>query len=125
MDERGYVERVAATIDNNVLGDIVWDAAYSDWKDFGGVKFPGHIVQHQGEPMFFDLTVSDVKVNVPVDLKRSAGRGEVGEGGENRRGAATPPTEDLGNGFWLVYGGYAGVFANFKDYIVAIEGPQS
>ncbi len=56
------------TIDNNVLGDIVWDADYTDWKDFGGVKFPTHIVQHQGIPDFFELNVADVKVNVPVDL---------------------------------------------------------
>ena len=126
IDDRGYVERVATTIDNNVLGDIVWDASYSDWKDFGGVKFPTRIVQHQGEPLYFDLTVSDVTVNVPVDLKRTAGRGEgANEGGEGGGGRATAPTEDLGEGFWLVPGGYAGVFANFKDYVVAIEGPQS
>jgi glyoxylase-like metal-dependent hydrolase (beta-lactamase superfamily II) len=127
IDERGYVERVATTIDNNVLGDIVWDVSYTDWKDFGGVKFPTHIVQHQGEPLFFDLTVSDVKVNVPVDLTARTGRGEGanagGEGGA--RDGATPPTEDLGDGFWLVPGGYAGVFASFNDYVVAIEGPQS
>ncbi len=125
INNEGYVERVATTIDNNVLGDIVWDVTYSDWKDFGGLKFPTHIVQHQGEPLSFELMVSDVKVNLPVDLKKTAGRGEGVAAGEGGRGGAVPPTEDLGDGFWLVPGGYAGVFANFKDYIVAIEGPQS
>ena len=33
-------------------------------------------------------------------------------------------SEDLGGGFWLVTGGYGAVIANFKDYIVVIEGPS-
>ena len=49
---------------------MVWNAEYTDWKDFGGVKFPTHIVQHQGMPAFFELNVADVKVNAPVDLTR-------------------------------------------------------
>jgi glyoxylase-like metal-dependent hydrolase (beta-lactamase superfamily II) len=124
IDGNGLVERVATLIDNNVLGDIVWDVSYSDWKDFGGVKFPTHILQHQGEPKFLELTVSDIKVNVPVDLTPpAAGRG--GGGGEGAEGEGAPVAEDLGDGFWLVPGGYAGVFAVFNDYVVAIEGPQS
>jgi glyoxylase-like metal-dependent hydrolase (beta-lactamase superfamily II) len=38
-------------------------------------------------------------------------------------------SEDLGGGFWLVTGGngggYGAVVANFKNYIVVIEGPQN
>jgi glyoxylase-like metal-dependent hydrolase (beta-lactamase superfamily II) len=123
INDFGYVEKVETKIDNNVLGDIAWDATYTDWKDFGGVKFPTHIVQHQGYPMYFDLTVSDVKVNVPVDLTPPPGRG--GRGGPGRGEPAGPISEDLGGGFWLVTGGYAAVVADFKDYIVVIEGPQN
>src|SRR5438067_4336952 len=50
----------------------------------GGVKFPAHIVQYQGEPEFFELRVSDVKVNAPVDLTQPPARGGRGGG----RGAA-------------------------------------
>jgi glyoxylase-like metal-dependent hydrolase (beta-lactamase superfamily II) len=31
----------------------------------------------------------------------------------------------LGGGFWLVTGGYGAVVADFKNYIVVIEGPQN
>ena len=127
IDEAGYVDRVETKIDNNVLGDIVWDAEYTDWKDFGGFRFPTHILQHQGEPKYFELAVSDVKTNVPVDLTPPArgGRrgGEGGPGG--RRAAPEPAPEDLGGGFWLITGGYAAVVADFKSYIVVIEGPQN
>jgi glyoxylase-like metal-dependent hydrolase (beta-lactamase superfamily II) len=129
INDLGYVEKVETKIDNNVLGDIVWDAVYTDWKDFGGVKFPAHIVQHQGIPEFFDLNVSDVKVNVPVDLTPPPGRGGRGGPGGGRgpgRGApAGPISEDLGGGFWLITGGYAAVVGDFKDYIVVVEGPQN
>jgi glyoxylase-like metal-dependent hydrolase (beta-lactamase superfamily II) len=125
----GYVEKVETTIDNTVLGDIVWNANYSDWKDFGGVKFPAHIVQYQGEPQYFELKVADVKVNAPVDLALPPARGGRGGGrGEGAgRGAAPagPVSEDLGGGFWLVTGGYGAIVANFKDYIVVVEGPQN
>ena len=130
INDLGYVEKVETTIDNNVLGDIVWDAVYTDWKDFGGVKFPTHIVQHQGAPVYFDLKISDVKVNAPVDLTPPAGRGGRGgpgggRGGPGRGEPAGPISEDLGGGFWLVTGGYAAVIADFKDYIVVIEGPSN
>jgi glyoxylase-like metal-dependent hydrolase (beta-lactamase superfamily II) len=126
IDDMGYVEKVETTIDNTVLGDIVWDATYSDWKDFGGVKFPTHIVQHQGAPEFFELKVADVKVNQPVDLTLPPARGGRGAAGGGRGGApAGPMSEDLGGGFWLVTGGYGAIVANFKDYIVVIEGPQN
>lgn len=128
IDDAGYVDRVETKIDNNVLGDIVWDAEYSDWKDFNGLKFPTHIVQHQGEPKYFELTVNDVKTDVPVDLTppARAGRGRGGEGGPvGRRAAPEVGAEDLGGGFWLITGGYGAVVANFKDYLVVIEGPQN
>jgi glyoxylase-like metal-dependent hydrolase (beta-lactamase superfamily II) len=131
INDMGYVEKVETTIDNTVLGDIVWNATYSDWKDFGGVKFPTHIVQYQGEPEYFELKVSDVKVNAPVDLTLPPARGGRGGGrggaeGGGRGGAPVGPmSEDLGNGFWLVTGGYAAIVADFKDYIVVVEGPQN
>jgi glyoxylase-like metal-dependent hydrolase (beta-lactamase superfamily II) len=129
INDLGYVEKVETTIDNNVLGDIVWNATYTDWKDFGGVKFPAHIVQYQGPPEYFELNVTDVKPNVPVDLTPPPGRGGRGGPGAGRgpgRGEpAGPISEDLGGGFWLITGGYGSVVADFKDYIVVIEGPQN
>ena len=104
IDDQGYVTRVATTIDNNVLADIVWDAVYTDWKDFGnGVKFPAHIVQNQGGKKYFELNVSDVKAGVPVDLTPPAGRGQgwtgwckryarSGKGWTGRRSTGGPRT---------------------------------
>jgi len=139
INDQGYVEKVETLIDNNVLGDITWDAVYTGWKDFGGVKFATHILQHQGGKKYFELNVSDVKVNVPVDLTPPAGRGGAkggpgaGKAGPGAAkggpgGAPAAPraiSEDLGGGFWLITGGYAAIVADFKNYIVVLEGPQN
>ena len=142
IDDQGYVDRVETTIaGQDPIGDAIWYAEYSNYKDFGGVKFPTQILQRQGPeknpPQFFGLTVSDVKVNQPVDLAPPAGRGGgrggakggakggPPAGGGGRGGAAVVADDDLGGGFWLVTGGYGSVVANFKNYIVVIEGPQN
>lgn len=127
IDDLGYVDRVETTINNDVMGDMVWSAEYTEWKDFGGLRFPAHIEQHQGGLGFFELSVADVKVNAPVDLTAPPGRGRGGPGGGGRgRGEASGPiSEDLGGGFWLVTGGYGAIVADFKDYIVVVEGPQN
>ena len=44
--------------------------------------------------------------------------------GGGRGAPAAIESEDLGGGFWLVTGGYGAVVANFKDYIIVIEGPS-
>jgi glyoxylase-like metal-dependent hydrolase (beta-lactamase superfamily II) len=158
INDQGYVEKVETKIDVNPFGDQVYNAIYTDWKDFGGVKFPAHIVQYQGEKTkYFELNVSDVKPNAPVDLTPPAGRGgpkggdgkgggkggdgkaggkggdgkggagaaKGGPGGGGRGAAPVVDSEDLGGGFWLVRGGYGSVFADFKNYIVVIEGPSN
>jgi glyoxylase-like metal-dependent hydrolase (beta-lactamase superfamily II) len=120
---RGYLnsdnllERVETKIDNNVLGDIPFETAFSDYKDFSGVKFPTHILQKQGGYPVLDLTVTDVKPNAPANIV-SAGAPP----------AAAPPTvtsEKLGDGLYLILGGYAALAVDFKDYIVIVEGGQN
>lgn len=168
INDQGLVEKVETTIDTGMLGDTKWEAAFSNYKDFGGVKIPTTIVQRQGGPKIWEMTVADVKVNQPVDMTPPAGRGGrggpggpgaakggdgkgkgappefaggdgkgkggpgaakggpggPGGGGGGRGAAAALESEDLGGGFWLVTGGYGAVVANFKDYIVVIEGPS-
>lgn len=157
INAQGMVEKVETTINENFMGDIKWEATFTDWKDFGGVKFPTHIVQRQGGPKLFEMTVSDVKVNQPVDLTQQAkggkggpggapggGKGGDGKGGDGKGlpqlaegkgkggpadgkgkgGPAPVDSEDLGGGFWLVRGGYGAIVADFKDYIMIVEGPS-
>ena len=75
INEQNLVERVETWIDNPFLGDMLFEAIYSDYKDAGGAQFPMHIVQKQGGYPIFDLNVTDVKVNAAVNIQPPQGRG--------------------------------------------------
>jgi glyoxylase-like metal-dependent hydrolase (beta-lactamase superfamily II) len=128
INDQNIVERVETRIDNAMLGDMPFEALYSDYKDFGGVKFPTRIVQRQGGHPTLDLTITDVKPNAAVTIQPPQGRGAAPAGAAAAAPAAgqgTLPSEKLAEGVYLILGGYACLAFDFKDHIVVIEGPQS
>src|SRR6185503_7976640 len=68
INGQNQVEKVQTWLDTPVLGDTLVETMYSDYKDFGGVMFPGHIVRTQGGHPALDITVSEVKLNPVVDI---------------------------------------------------------
>ena len=127
INEQNMVERVETWLDNAMLGDMLFDASYSDYKDFGGLKFPTRIVQKQGDYPILDLTVTGVKPNAPANIQPPQGRGAAPAAAPAPAAAAqaAAPSEKLGDGVYLILGGYASLAVDFKDYIVVVEGPQS
>jgi len=125
VNDRNLVERVETWIDHPVLGDMPFDAVYTDYKDVGGAQFPMHIVQRQGDHPIFDLAVSDVKINTPVNVQAPQGRG--GAPAAAAAAPANPPaqSETLGNGVYLITGGYTVIAVDFKDYIALVESGQN
>src|SRR5439155_6131026 len=69
VNERNLVEKVESWSTNPVLGDTLTETVYADYKDFGGVQFPTKITQKHGGFPTLDLTVSEVKANVPTDIQ--------------------------------------------------------
>jgi glyoxylase-like metal-dependent hydrolase (beta-lactamase superfamily II) len=118
INDQNLVERVETWIDNAVLGDTLFEATYSEYKDFGGVKFPTKIAQKQGDYPILDLTITDVKPNAPANIQAPAPQAAAAQ-------APAATSEKLGDGVYLILGGYAAIAVDFKDYIVVIEGPQS
>ena len=120
VDAKGMVTKVETWIPSPVLGDMLVVTSYSDYKDFGGVKFPSHIVQKQGGWMTLDLNVTNAKGNVAdaslqvPDAVRSA----------------TPPavkvvSTKLADGVWFLGGGtHNSVLIEFKDYVAVVEAPN-
>ena len=99
INEQNLVERVETWIDNPFLGDMLFEAIYSDYKDAGGAQFPMHIVQKQGGYPIFDLNVTDVKVNAAVNIQPPQGRGgapaaaaRAASGRRSQRSSATAST---------------------------------
>ena len=124
LNNENLVERVETRIDHPVLGDMLFEAIYNDYRKVDGVAFPMHIVQRQGGYPIFDLTVTDVKINAAANIQLAQGRGGA------PAAAAAPATpaaqsEKLGDGVYLITGGYAVIAIDFKDYIALVECGQS
>jgi glyoxylase-like metal-dependent hydrolase (beta-lactamase superfamily II) len=127
INDQNLVERVETLIDNPVLGDMPFEAVYSEYKEFGGVQFPTRIVQRQGGHPVLDLTVGDVLPNAAVQILPPQGRGGppagVAVGGGGQPGAT--PSEKLADGVYLILGGYASVVVDFKDHLTIVESGQN
>ena len=123
INDQNLVERVETSIDNPFYGDMPFEAIYSDYKDVGGAKFPMHIVQKQAGYPIFDLNLTNVQANTAVNIQPPQGRGAGAGGGAAP--AAAVESEKLGDGVYLIKGGYAAIAVDFKDHITIIETGQS
>jgi glyoxylase-like metal-dependent hydrolase (beta-lactamase superfamily II) len=117
VNEGNLVEKVESWDTNPVLGDLLTETIYADYKAFDGVQFPTKITQKRGGFPSLELTVSDVKPNAPVDIKVP----------DNVRQAAVQvKTEKPAEGVWYLIGGtHHSVLIEMKDHLVVIEGPQN
>jgi glyoxylase-like metal-dependent hydrolase (beta-lactamase superfamily II) len=115
VNERNLVEKVESWNTHPVLGDVLTETTYSDYKDFGGVQFPTKIAQKQAGVPTLDLTVSEVKPNTPADLQMP----------DNVRQATVKvQTDKVADGVWYLTGGtHHSVLVEMNDHLVVIEGP--
>lgn len=121
FDGKGMLTKVESWMANPVVGDLPFETEYSGYKDFGGVKFPTHIVQKQGGYMVLDLSVSDVKPNVANAAIMVP---------EAVQTATAPPVrvepQKLADGVWFLGGGsHNSVLIEYKDFVAVIEAPLS
>lgn len=109
------VERIDSRQPNPVMGDIDVMTTYSDYKDFGGVKFPMRIRQSQGGFPVLDLQVSEVQVNMPAGIDVPA----------NVVGATERVTvEAAAPGVWFLAGGsHNSVAIEMRDHLIVVESP--
>ncbi len=118
LDDQNLVEKVSFLNTNEVIGDYPVEIVYSDYADFGGVKFPTHIVQTEDGHPTLDVIIHDVRPNgapampAPVNVANAPPPG--------------PPTvtmDKLADGVWYVNSDGARSWAvEFKDYVVVVEG---
>ena len=105
-------------IDNPVLGDMLCEAGFYDYRDFGGVTFPAHIVRVQAGKIRLELMVSAVKANLPVVIP-------VPEGMREAMTAPVKATADkVTDGvYWIRGFQWHSVAIEQGDHIVVIDAP--
>jgi glyoxylase-like metal-dependent hydrolase (beta-lactamase superfamily II) len=137
IDGQNMVAKVETKVEDAVIGDMLVEQSYSDYKDFSGVKFPTKIVQTRAGLAWSNLSVSDLKANAPAPpppAGRGGGRGgpaPEGRGGAEGRGRGGAPAapavsaKELADGIYMITGGYRSVAVEMKDHVVLLEAPQS
>jgi glyoxylase-like metal-dependent hydrolase (beta-lactamase superfamily II) len=118
IDQANHVTRVATQIANPVLGDTDIVATYSEYRDVGGIQFPGKILIEQGGFPLWDLTINAVMPNAALDLTVP----------ENVAAATVPPVQtmstQLAPGVWHITGGsHHSVIVAFDEYVAVAEAP--
>jgi glyoxylase-like metal-dependent hydrolase (beta-lactamase superfamily II) len=121
INDKNLVYRVETWIDDDVLGDMLTEVWFNEYKDFDGLKFPTLIVEKQaGHPVLI-LSVSSLKANGPVSIAPPS--------------AAPAPsvpiapdaplqTDKVADGVYYLNGGtHHSVAVEFSDHAVLIEAP--
>ena len=141
INDQNLVERVETWVEHDMLGDMHVDVAYSDYKDFGGVKVPGRIVQTRGDFTFFEVTVADGRGNPPnltelLTPPPAPGRaggappgGAPPAGGRGGAPGAPAPAQEastkLADGVYKINGAYNALAVEFNNYVVVVEAGQN
>jgi glyoxylase-like metal-dependent hydrolase (beta-lactamase superfamily II) len=125
FNDQNLLELVQTWVANPVYGDMLYELRYTNYKDFGGVKFPTLLHIHQGDPRLsvahnsMEITLTSVQPNVSVaaaavpDTVRTA-----------TAPAVRAESQKLADGIWLVAGGtHNSVAVEFRDFVTLIEAP--
>jgi glyoxylase-like metal-dependent hydrolase (beta-lactamase superfamily II) len=118
LDAANLIQAVDAVIAHPVLGDMPISVWYSNYKDFGGVKFPTRIRQTAAGLPSLDLTVTDVRPNVALDVAVP----------DAVRRALAPyaqvSSDEVADGVWYLTGGsHHSVVIEMKDHAIVVESP--
>lgn len=116
VNAKNQIEKISTWIDNPVLGDTLVETKFSDYKDFGGIQFPAHIIRNQGGHPVLDINVSTVKVNTGVEIKIPQ---EI-----TKASAVAVKSTKLADGVYYLTGGtHHSVAIDQIDHIVVVEAP--
>jgi hypothetical protein len=127
VNDQNLVELVDTWFPNPVYGDMDYEMRYTQYKDFGGIKFPQLVHVHQGDPRlnpahnYYEFKITDVKGNVPVEKM------PVPEAVRNATIApAKVESEKLADGVWALTGGtHNSMLVEFKDFVAVVEAPNN
>ena len=126
------IERVQTWVANPVIGDMYYETVYSNYKDFGPLKFPTRFHHHDdwddtasGNPVVrgghhgFDLTVTDAQANACGE--------SIATPEAVQKATIAPVSVDsrkLADGVYLLAGGtHHSVAVEFRDFVAVVEAP--
>jgi glyoxylase-like metal-dependent hydrolase (beta-lactamase superfamily II) len=119
IDEHHRVARVRAWVAQSIIGDMLVETDYADYKNYAGVQFPSHIVQKQDGFPSLDLDVTSVKADIPADIRVP----DVVRNAPQQ--ADSVGAQKIAEGvFWLTGGTHHSVAIEMRDHIVVVDLPN-
>ena len=105
--------------DDPVLGDVVAETVYSDWRPVEKLMLPFRYVDRVGGSVLQDLRLSSVKLNThPADTLFAAPDGYA----KIEQPPPGPPVvKKLADDVYALLGPYNSLFVIFKDYVLVVE----
>ena len=125
FNDQNMLELVQTWVANPVYGDMLYELRYTNYKDYGSVKFPTVLHIHQGDPRLsvahnsMEITMNSVEPNasapaisVPDAVQRAAAPVERTQ------------SQKLADGVWFIGGGtHNSMAVEFRDFAAVIEAP--
>ena len=139
INGQNLVTKVETRVEHAVVGDLLVELEYSDYKIMNGVPIPTRIMQRQAGLQTFDAEITAATPN-PANLAElmtpppPAPAPPAREGGPGGRGAGVPaaPTaplpaeaQMLGPGVFKITGNYTSLAIDMGDHILVVESGQS
>jgi glyoxylase-like metal-dependent hydrolase (beta-lactamase superfamily II) len=117
INPQGLVEKVNTWVHNHVLGDMLIETTYSDYKDYNGIKAPSRIVQKQGDHPVLILSTDAVLTNISNPVKPSPVPAPSPQ-------AVAVESKKLADWVWFLGGGsHNSLLFEFNDHVVVFEAP--
>jgi glyoxylase-like metal-dependent hydrolase (beta-lactamase superfamily II) len=107
-----------------MLGDVLVETEYSDWRDVDGVKLPMRIVQRIDERWpLSDIRLTSAQLNADVgDLAAPA----AVRAAQPPAPTATVTVDSVAPGVWLLAGqSHHSVVIEMQDHLLLVEAPQN
>lgn len=103
--------------DDPVLGDVVTETVYADWRPVEKVMLPFRYTDRVGGSVLQDLRVSAVKINThPADSLFA-----MPDYAKIEPAPPGPTVKKLGDDVYALLGPYNSMFVVFKDYVLVLE----
>jgi glyoxylase-like metal-dependent hydrolase (beta-lactamase superfamily II) len=118
LNQLHQLERLETLTSDVVLGDVSVVIRYTGYRDFGGIRFPGLIVESENGVSVLSLAVTAVEINPAVSISVPA----------NIRAYLPPPvivkTQKLADGvYWITGGSHHSMAVDMGGYVVMVEAP--
>jgi glyoxylase-like metal-dependent hydrolase (beta-lactamase superfamily II) len=118
VGDDNLISKVEGLIPDPLVGDLAVEIIYSEYRNFDGVMFPMRIREKSGGFPSLDLTVSDVRPNLPVVIQALPVIRQAFDP------AGRVVRQKVADGVWYLTGGtYHSVVIEMKDHLIVVEAP--